>query len=710
MNNINNELSQSLQSSEIDIGRIFRLLLMQSKLILFVVFLVFCVTTYIYINSDKIYNIKSTLQVFGSQSSNIGGDMSVDFILGSSNRYDITNLLYLYKTRSNLLEIVDTLDLDIEIEDQEITEVEIKSFRNKFDNSSDLSKKYFIKFGEDTFAVYDKDKKLLESSSYDRALDTDYFSLEISSANKNDDLYLMTIYNPDEVYKIYESRLKLSSSIQSNNFWSSNGIIEVSYNTSNEELGKNIINLANNIFIQNNIEIEKEKASKAIGFIDDRIESIEKVLSINKSQLNKFQKENASLNVDLEIKSIIETISSIDLKISETDLEIAKIENTYTLDNPFYQKLINQKEALQSQKSTVESKVRNLPIAQQRFIDLYRDVEVSQEIYSELINQKLGFSIMEASTLGNIRIIDEAYKSFLVGPKPIFVIASCLIALLLSSIIAVIRGVYFLAISNPAEVNDHGITIPILGVFPKFDDHVQNSDELDLRSITALESTVVNIKTVLNQNTHKSQLILITSPTANNGKSISSRLLSRKFAEVGNKVLLLDLDLKRGNQHKEFNRKPISRQKFESIDQSNIESFMIDENLYFIPKISGLNNSFELIYSELFNSKLDIFKNIFDIILLDTAPILSVSDTQILMSRDDIVNLAICRHGVTKIRELQQIDFISNQIGSNFSGIIYNAYEKPSSYYGYYGLYGNYNYQYYAQKYLYESYEYEDRK
>ena len=52
---------------------------------------------------------------------------------------------------------------------------------------------------------------------------------------------------------------------------------------------------------------------------------------------------------------------------------------------------------------------------------------------------------------------------------------------------------------------------------------------------------------------------------------------------------------------------------------------------------------------------------------------------------------------------------LSKQIGVDFDGVIYNSYEKPSSYYGYYGLYGNYDYQYYANKYLYESYDYDKK-
>ena len=78
------------------------------------------------------------------------------------------------------------------------------------------------------------------------------------------------------------------------------------------------------------------------------------------------------------------------------------------------------------------------------------------------------------------------------------------------------------------------------------------------------------------------------------------------------------------------------------------------------------------------------------------------------MTMSDL-NIAVLRHGLSKINELKQLLSIADQLGVGIDGFIYNAYEKPSSYYGYYGLYGNYAYQYYAKKYLYESYEYDKK-
>ena len=71
-------------------------------------------------------------------------------------------------------------------------------------------------------------------------------------------------------------------------------------------------------------------------------------------------------------------------------------------------------------------------------------------------------------------------------------------------------------------------------------------------------------------------------------------------------------------------------------------------------------------------------------------------------------NILAVRHGVTKISEIKQSVKVSNQVGAPLDGLIYNCYKKSSSYYGYYGLYGNYDYQYYAKKYLYEDYKYDE--
>ena len=260
----------------------------------------------------------------------------------------------------------------------------------------------------------------------------------------------------------------------------------------------------------------------------------------------------------------------------------------------------------------------------------------------------------------------------------------------------------------------------------KLDNHIEELKRIMLKPIKnnkALSGWIVNIIDLAkemyyqeyyiyynNRNyketNNQSRTILITSPTPQNGKSYIARELSKSLQQTNKKVLLIDIDMKRGDQHKSLGREKISLNDFRAINIDNLDKLKITENFYFIPKVSRLNNSFQFLYSEEFINKLELFKKNFDYIIIDTAPILSVSDTAMLMGHSDI-NLAIVRHGLTKINEIKQMVSIASQIGIDFDGFVYNAYQKPSSYYGYYGFYGNYSYQYYAQKYLYENYDYD---
>ena len=227
----------------------------------------------------------------------------------------------------------------------------------------------------------------------------------------------------------------------------------------------------------------------------------------------------------------------------------------------------------------------------------------------------------------------------------------------------------------------------------------------DIRLNTSIESLIVNIISIQN-NELDNNIITITSPSPFNGKSTISMKLAEGFAKIGKKVLLVDNDLKRGKINKTYNIKSISEDTFNAIDESTINKYMYSENFYVIPRVKGLSNTFQFLYNYQYKEKIKFFRDHFDYVIFDTGPILSVSDSSILTEQSDI-NILIVRHGINRINEIKQAIDNFKQINTNIDGIVYNAYAKPKSYYGYYGLYGNYSYQYYADKYLDNAYEYE---
>ena len=251
-------------------------------------------------------------------------------------------------------------------------------------------------------------------------------------------------------------------------------------------------------------------------------------------------------------------------------------------------------------------------------------------LFEELESRRLGFSILEASTIGDVRVVDRAYVDNLVSPRITMVILATLFAFFIACVIAVIRGLYFLPISNPAEIFDNNVQLPIIGVVPAIEDF--ENDKENLRLNTSIEALIVNINSMQNNN-HDANLITITSPSAGNGKSSISMKLAEGMAKIGKKVLLVDNDLKRGDLAKHYNAKSISEKTFDNINQTTIDKYKILENLYLIPRVKGLSNSFQFLYSYKYAEKIKFFKDHFDCVVFDTGPILAVADSSILIEK-----------------------------------------------------------------------------
>lgn len=689
---------------QIDIGKVFRFILMQSKLIISIIVATFILSYTNYFFSTKKYMIQSLLQ-FESFDQNIFDPSSSIGIASNKSASDVSSLTDLYKSRTNLLKVITDLKLNVNIEDLKKNEdIDIEILSN---NQNDFTPHALIfSFSESGYSLLNDDHSKIQTSRYGEQINFNDLKITIYSSNLEKYRPLnIKFMHPESLYNLLKSQINVNANASRNSFFLNESLITVSYISHDIELGKDIINYANNIFINQRIYVETEKSRKAIDFIDQNIKSIEGVAKANKIKLKEFREKNKSIDVGLEIQAILNKISSVDEALSSIDIEITKAQEIFTTDNPAYLNLLKKKELIENQKKLVLFEIEMMPKEQQEYIDLLNDVEVSQFLFGELESRRLGFSILEASTIGDIRVVDEAYLVSMVSPRLVYVILATFISFLIACLIAIIRGYNFLPISNPAEIFDNNIHQSIIGVIPQVDDmDISNNDNLLSSSI---ESLIVNINSIQDNQPNKN-LITITSPSPFNGKSTISTKLAEGMAKIGKKVLLIDNDLKRGKIGDNYNIKSISEKTFYAINESSIEEYMVHDNFYVIPRVKGLKNTFHFLYNYMYKDKINLFKENFDNIIFDTGPILSVADSSILVEQSDI-NLLVVRHGVNRINEIKQTIDNFKQINNNVDGIIYNGYAKPLSYYGYYGIYGNYSYQYYAEKYLDDTYKYEKK-
>ena len=697
-----NFLSSQNEDNDLDLGKIFRFVMMQSKLIISITLIVFALSLLYYISAPKNYSIKSLLQ-YEAFDQNVFDPSQALQLASPSSSSDISNMIELYESRTNYLKVIEDLKLNIDIDglyDDESIDINITS--NK--NDPVVSSRLRFSFAESSYSLLDDDSNEIQTAEYGQEIFFNDLRISVNSVKFREYRPLeIRFMNPQSMYSSFKLKMNVNSMATRNSFFRNEGLITINYVTDDINLGKEIINYANSIFLNQRINDENEKSRKAIDFIDKNIKSIEESVETSKIKLKQFREDNKSIDVGLEIEAIINKIQSLDSALGEIDIEIAKAEEIYTSNNPAYLNLINKKTLIELQKEEVLSEIEMMPKEQQEYIDLFNDLEVSQALFEELESRRLGFSILEASTIGDVRVIDGAYVDSLVSPRFLIVLLSTILGFLMAVIIAIIRGFNFLPVSNPAEMFDNNIHTPIIGVIPMVEDFESNDEATKLN--VAIESLIVNINSI-QKNQAEKNLITITSPSPGNGKSTVATKLAQGYARIGKKVLLVDNDLKRGNIAKNFERHSISEKTFNAINEGTIEKYKIDNNLYIIPRVKGLTNTFQFLFSYDYKEKIKYFKDQFDFVIFDTGPILSVADSSILIEQSDI-NMLIVRHGINRMNEIKQSIVNFNQINKDIDGIIYNAYSKPKSYYGYYGLYGNYSYQYYAEKYLYESYDYE---
>ena len=432
---------QQNDNESIDIANLFRYILMQSKMIFFITFVALTLSIVWYLASTKLYKISSLLQVESFNQGSLDPTDTLQMMSGSRSSADLDNLILLYKSRTNLLQMIDDLNLNVEIEDigyEESVDIDF------FQNFSDIpyTKTFYIYPDKDNIIkVYsDKGKDLLIEANYDQAINVfDDFSFSISKIDLiNKRLLKVTYVNPVTLFPVYKSAINLDAR-SANNFIRDEGLIEISFITDDIDRGKKIIDYANKIFLDQRVFAETEKSRAAIKFIDENLILLQKVVDQNKDKLKNFREVNKSINFELETQVVIDKIKSIDEDIYVTEVELANASKIYTENNPIYINLINKKKILMSQKDSILSEIKVMPKEQQDYIDLFSQLEISQNLLEELETRRLGFSILEASTIGDIRIVDNAYMENMVSPSFATVILITFAAFVLSLIVAIIR-------------------------------------------------------------------------------------------------------------------------------------------------------------------------------------------------------------------------------------------------------------------------------
>ncbi|EMP4184248.1 polysaccharide biosynthesis tyrosine autokinase [Proteus mirabilis] len=471
------------------------------------------------------------------------------------------------------------------------------------------------------------------------------------------------------------------------------GIISMEIKGSDKAENVQILNSIIQNYVDQNTERKKEVTNNTLLFLDEYLPKIKAKLDNYENQLNAFRKKNESIDLSLEAKSALDSALQVEEKLNELTFKEVEIQQLYTRNHPAYQSLLDKRQQLLREKEKISKNIQKLPNTQQQIVRLTRDVESEQAIYNQLVAKQQELSVLNSGITADVRIIDsaESQPNAVAPKKSLILVLATILGFIVGCAYVIAREFFNNKIKGTEDIDALGVNVYATIPFSNYEKKLiaagnkrplalENPADTAVEAIRSLRTSVYF--SVMNQGNN---LVMISSASPGVGKSFVTSNMVVVLANAGKKVLLIDTDLRKGRIHKAFglsNKAGLS----EYLAQQDITQPVIHrgviENLDVICRGKNVTHSSELLMGERFKHLLDTVKGQYDIVVIDTTPILAITDSAII-GKYVGTSLLIAYYGVNTVKdiELSLKRFKQNDI--EITSVILNGIDAKSDDYNY---------------------------
>ncbi|WLG60716.1 polysaccharide biosynthesis tyrosine autokinase [Pseudomonas sp. FP1762] len=575
-----------------------------------------------------------------------------------------------------------------------------------------LGKKLTLIAGEQQrFQLFDENDNLLAEGVAGEAFANDGVEGQIAHFSANPGTRFQVVRNPRIVtIQGYQDALDISEQGKES------GIIRLALASSDAAEAVKILNKIASLYVEQNVRRTSAEAAQSLAFLQSQLPQVKRDLAKASDALNAYQTHGKTVNISLETQSVLGQSVALETRISELKMQQAELDRKFTKQHPAYRALMTQIGELTQQQKSLEGKVQDLPATQQELLNLTRDVEVASQIYTQLLNKSQELDIVRAGAVGNVRLIDTADVD-LTNPikpkKPLIVLIATLLGAFVGVALVLLRKSLSRGLEGPEGIEQLGLpvyaSIPYSALQEEEDNKkgrardgvdkpayllaLRNPTDLSIESIRSLR-TCLHFAGLDSTNNR----IMISGPSPQVGKTFVSSNLAAVMALSGQRVVLIDADMRKGHLHKTLNT-PISNGLSDllvkrcTLEQA-INKVEVD-NLHFISRGQVPPNPSELLMHANFRELLAELSERYDLVIIDTPPLLAVTDAAI-VGREAGISLIVTRFGVNPAKEIELTIRRFAQNGIELKGAVFNGVEKRAA--SYYGGTGYYNYEYASDK------------
>ena len=452
-----------------------------------------------------------------------------------------------------------------------------------------------------------------------------------------------------------------------------------------------ILNDIGNTYVRRNVEMRSEEARKALAFLNEQLPSVRAALDSAEKRLTDFRHENSTIDTRGETQAHFQKDLTLEGRLLELEQKKQEALRLFKSEHPSVQTIELQQQRLRREMAQQNKSAKALPKIQQEVIRLQEEVQVNSGLYTGLLNKIQELSVVQAGEVGNVRIVD--FASYPLKPiKPrrkVIFLGFILGAFVFACGVLLVRRMLNSGVTSTSEL-EQATNIGVYGSIPLINGRVHNDvdNPYVMKNVnSSLSEAIRALKTALefSLDDGNKKMLLVTGLTESVGKSFISTNLAYALS-AKKKVLLIDLDLRRGHL--------LSRH--EGIcdvlmNKSTLDSSIhhVSENFDVLGTGNKVNNPAVMLESDAFKELLEQIKSHYDLVVLDTPPVMQCSDVLILERSIDYM-LCVLKHNSHNMESIKNfISTIDRGLETPVpKAFVFNKCESSKNYGYYYG----YNY------------------
>ncbi|WP_431122717.1 polysaccharide biosynthesis tyrosine autokinase [Variovorax paradoxus] len=486
-------------------------------------------------------------------------------------------------------------------------------------------------------------------------------------------------------------------------------VISVVLEDSDRDRLSRILNAIGDQYVQQNVERKAAEAQKTLLFLDEQLPEFKRQLEASEDAYTHFRNKNGTVAFDEEAKGVLAQTIELQTKLLEAQQKRRELVAHFADANLRVKTIDGQIAAIQKEIGGLNARVSRMPTLQQDALRLERDVRVNSGLYQSLQNNALQLRLVKEGKTGNVRLLDKAAKPKqpIKPQKPLILALALVVGLLAGVTLAIVRSRFFRGIQDPQEIEAH-TGLSVYSVVPFTPEQMALDQSIaagakgiqllavthpDNPSIEALRSLRIALQfATLEAGNNR---VLITGATPGIGKSFVSGNFAAIMAHAGKRVLLIDADMRKGHLNKQFGlprENGLSELLAGELSAQQAIRSQVLPNLDILTTGKLPTNPADMLMSESFLRLLDMVSAQYELVVIDTPPVLVASDTAAVAPYMGAV-LLVARADQTQLGELNESAKRLAHGGKAVSGVIFNGIDLTRRHYGGQGYrYGGYRY------------------